>query len=384
MENKLLNIIRQAIDGFKVKALSNIEPGNRVIESPKNDKVVRVSKDTIKYALTTICPKNIEKLKVDYLNHFEELRNLIPFCSSPSSFRTAWDLRSEKLNIYDAERIIQQGGQLIPANKENRIFQCVQQGVELGPNKRLILAVRHSEGNYDDELDDLGRFTYQPPRDTTGMLRYRLAQYISKKTKIDYILIAVMWFEYKISNILNQVFVIAPSKIIEFESDLKDLDKNLKNPLQLQLISRTQAYAALNLIFSLNETNIEIETRFELPDNLAREWSYDKIKNSKKGRQIKKWAQKSGKRCPGGCKTEFKDLSLSTIAFGHIISQNWSRAFTYIIDKVNHPDNLYLTCKSCNSSLNDNFPNRQLRDKILELNTIGDWLRENEKDIRKS
>jgi len=56
------------------------------------------------------------------------------------------------------------------------------------------------------------------------------------------------------------------------------------------------------------------------------------------------------------------------------------------LDNVNHPDNLYLTCKSCNSSLGDAFPDKTFRDNIVapEFGTIGDWLRKNEEEIRKS
>ena len=156
---------------------------------------------------------------------------------------------------------------------------------------------------------------------------------------------------------------------------------------------KTQTISLLPLLSPtlLLARDLEIETRFELPEQLAREESYDKINNTEKGRKIKRWAQKTGKKCPGQlCKTgkrpniKFKDLKVSEIAFVHIISQNWAKAYTYMLDKVDHPDNLYLTCKSCNSSLGDTFPDKNFRDKIVQLGTIGDWLRRNEKEIRGS
>jgi hypothetical protein len=306
----------------------------------------------------------------------------MPFSSSPQAFRTAWDLRSEQLSVYDAETLIEQGAQLIPNIDKSRVFECVQQGVELGINKRLVQYVRHSEGSYDDELNDLGQFTYQPPRDTTGMLRYRLCQYLADSLNISYILIAIMWFKYHVSKDINHVFVICPAKIIDYSDDLVDLNHSLHNPLMLQLVKRNEAYGALNFYSTLNESDYEIDTRPPLSDRTAREWSYDKINNSDKGRRIKRWARESGKKCPG-CEKEFKDIaSLSHIAFGHIIPQNWSKAFTYFSDRVNHPDNLYLTCRSCNSSLSDNFPDRGMRERIIGYQTIGDWLRNNESDIR--
>ena len=120
-------------------------------------------------------------------------------------------------------------------------------------------------------------------------------------------------------------------------------------------------------------------------DLLAREWAYEKINNSPKGRQIKRWAQKTNKTCPGNrCNhIRFDSLSLSVIAFGHIIPQDWARSFTYILGKKDHPDNLYLTCKGCNSSLSNNFPDSTLRREVYKRGTIGDWLRNAEDKIRK-
>ena len=116
-------------------------------------------------------------------------------------------------------------------------------------------------------------------------------------------------------------------------------------------------------------------------------YSYENICNSKKGRKIKTWAKKNGKKCVDGSicnNVEFKDLRDSDIAFGHIISQNWSKSFTYLLNKVNHPDNLYLSCKKCNSSLSDNFPNKGLKNKIYLEGTIGDWLRSSREEIEKT
>jgi hypothetical protein len=247
------------------------------------------------------------------------------------------------------------------------------------------MGVRHSEGNYDDKLDDLGGFTYQPPRDVSGMLRYRFAQYISQALKIPYIVIVVMWFKYELNKDLKHVFVLAPAKVIKPEEATVDFNSSIHAPLELRLMNRDEAYSIANNISALNETGLEIETRFELSEMLAREWAYDKICNTSKGRQIKKWAQSTGRKCPGSyCKgVEFRDVPLSKITFGHIIPQNWSKSFTYLMSEISHPDNMYLTCAKCNSSLNDSFPDRELRNVIVKAGTIGDWLRKNEFEIRK-
>ena len=79
---------------------------------------------------------------------------------------------------------------------------------------------------------------------------------------------------------------------------------------------------------------------------------------------------------------KFNQFDLKDIAFGHIVSQRWTDSFTFLLDKRDHPDNLYLTCKNCNSSLNDQFPDAKLRAEIEKQGTIGDWLREYEHEIR--
>jgi len=69
--------------------------------------------------------------------------------------------------------------------------------------------------------------------------------------------------------------------------------------LTLQIVNRSEVYNYLNILYSLNETKLDIETRSPLDEALAREWAFDKINAFTKGRKIKKWAAKTGKACPG-------------------------------------------------------------------------------------
>ena len=387
--NRLSKKLKDSIDEFRKLAISSVNDGIRTIptSSGNDDGKVPVRKNTLKNAIGGICPsRKLENYKTDFLSHFSELKNYLTFCSSPKAFRTAWDIRSEILNPFDANKLINEGGQLIPLNEKVRVLKTEQQGVLYGINKRLILGLRHSEGNYDDKLDDLGQFTYQPPKDVSGFLRYRWCHFLSEKLQVPYILLVIIWFEFRLNDDINHVFIIAPAKIVNNPKELKNLDNTLHKPLKLQLINREEAFSNLLVLQSLNEDIGELETRFELPDTRAREWSYDKINNTEKGRKIKRWARSTGKRCPGDmCEHQpFENINPSKIAFGHIISQNWSRAFTYLLGRIHHPDNLYLTCSKCNSSLGDRFPNPDLRGNIIENGTIGDWLRSNEEEIRKS
>ena len=385
MENRLQSLIKEAIDEFTAKS-NQITDGHRQIAGREGRKA-KVSQPIIKNALKNICPKGKSKtITSDLITHYENLEKLIPFCSSPRSFRTAWDFRSEDLNKFDADILVNEGAQIIPMNKNERLFQTIQQGVELGKNKRLISFVRHSAGEYEDTLDDQGRFSYQPPNDATGMLRYRWSQHLSHKLQVSLMVIAVMWFSYRVNNSINQVFVAAPAKIIDFDEDLENLNNSLHNPLTLQIVNRTDAYNFLNILYSLNDTSFETETRRELSKGLAREWEFEKINSSEKGKKIKRFAAKRGKSCPGSLCNHIKFAQLTTrnTAFGHIISQKWTQTFNFLLEKRDHPDNLYLSCQKCNASLSDNFPDAELRNEIVTRGTIGDWLRESEKTIRNS
>ena len=126
----------------------------------------------------------------------------------------------------DAEIILNQGGQFIPFNKDSRVFKYEMQGVLYDESKQFLKGIRHVEGNYDDELDDLGHFTYQPPENMSGMLRYRIAERISEETSIPYVVLVIMWFKYKINNKLNHVFTIAPAKIVSVNQS-KDITENI-------------------------------------------------------------------------------------------------------------------------------------------------------------
>lgn len=376
LEYELVSILKE----FRKKALSEIKAKKYPVSvSPTKNSLVPVTKHSIKNALKKICPPSAEMFSKDLITHFQELQKFIPFCSSTTSFQSSWELRSENLNKHTADRLVNEGAQLIPENAiSERIFpQIDERGVALGINRRLIAALRHSKGNYDDRLSGLGVFSYQPPLNVPGMLRYRWCEFLSKKLKFSYVLIVVMRLKYEISEGKKiHIFIIAPGKIIQPGKNLKNLSRTLKNPLQLQIVNRSEAYSSLNLLDSLDQSSLKIKIRQPLPEYLEERWAYGEINNSKRGKIIKKWYKENRKKCPG-CEKLFADLTDSKIAFGHIISRDWASIYPHHQSSVHHPDNLYLTCKSCNSSLGNSFPNKnQTSQNDIEIEgTIGDWVR---------
>ena len=383
---KLGERLSTAAKDFKTKALSEINDNDYHIPVNKTTfKKVVVRCSHVTASLSFLLGSSTIELQQDLKKHLDSLEKLLIFCSSPKSFSSAWSLRNDVLTGDIANRLVNEGAQLIPANARERLFTTNQQGVELGINRKLILAVRHSKGNYDDDLDNQGRFTYQPPNNTNGMLRYRWCQFLQQRLGIPYVLIAVIWFEYRINDSLNNVFLVSPAAIVDPEMDTENLGTSLSNPLTLRLIERSEAYDSIRLLRALDETSLDMEVRKSLDLKLAEEWSYSQIDKLSKGNKLKIWAKRMGFGCPDGSKcghVKFENIKNSDMAFGHIIPQNWARTFPHHLSTINHPDNLYLTCKRCNESLSDDFPNRGLIKTILEMGSVGDWLRKYDQAIR--
>lgn len=126
--------------------------------------------------------------------------------------------------------------------------------------------------------------------------------------------------------------------------------------------------------------------RDALPESVINEWNYKKITTGKKGLIIKNWAKKSNLKCIDGSKCggiKFKEIENSKITFGHIIPQSWSKEYPHLLTSIHHPDNLYLTCQSCNSSLSSGFPDDELKKRISgKEGTIGDWLRNHIEELK--
>jgi hypothetical protein len=376
--------INSLVEEFSNKAENEINSGKYNVATPQPSKPVIVNALKIKSALKILFSSSKSSLTEDIVLHFKELERLIPFSSTPKAFHSAWDLRSKNLNKFAADRLANEGAQLIPLNSISNIFGIRdQQGVMLGPNKRLVMGIRHSIGNYDDKLDDL-RFTYQPPRKLPGMLRYRWCEFISTKLKIPFTILAAIWLMYSIDEKTKiPIFIVTPVQIINPEKNLNNLNNSLKNPLELQIVSRAEVYTSIHRFNSLQDTDTEINFRNDLDVRFSEEWSFEEIHSSKKGKEVKKWYKDNGKRCPGNIcdHIQFGELSDSEIGFGHIIPQDWAKTFPHYQTIVHHPDNLYLTCNKCNSSLGKNFPNKNKtsQEDIEETGTIGDWLRKTKK-----
>ena len=207
-----------------------------------------------------------------------------------------------------------------------------------------------------EELMEYLRFDYQfkgnyaPKNDA----RYVVYNYFFNKLETNYLSLKY-WSSKKEFALLK-----SPLKATMFKSDgsLMDEIENRKSRVKMGKLN---------------------PNRPALAKTLEKEWNYKSITRGKKSNIIKTWAKNTNQRCPDGRKcggVYFKELLNSDIAYGHILSQDFAKTFPHHHEQVHHPDNLYLTCKSCNSSLGGNNANKELINRIKnESGTIGDWLR---------
>lgn len=192
---------------------------------------------------------------------------------------------------------------------------------------------------------------------------------------------------YKASGICEKYFALYDS----LENEYFYFKKFKKHVTYARSISMLKVYSDGS---KLDEAKKRLQTkkigkletkRVPLPEKVVEEWNYKRVTSGKKGDIIKKWAKNSGLKCIDGSKcgsVEFSTLENSKITFGHIIPQSWGKEYPHLLSSIHHPDNLYLTCQSCNSSLNSGFPDDELKKRISgKEGTIGDWLRNHLDDL---
>ena len=361
-------------------------------------------------ALNTVCPPSNSNKHKEHRDAIINLLDTIKFdiglSSSNLAFRRAWNSNSDELSQAEIDSIANEGGQLIPAQPphSHRLYRepkMQESGLikfPTGNGPKILRAVRHIPGNYEDALSVFGELYYQTDKDAAGIFYYRFMEELSKEFQVDFPIQLLTRFKTPIPNnpILQKhkdrikfFFVTTFASVSCNDHPIWDIDW-YKTPLHLKLTSINDIRKNINYISELSiNPHSGFKIRTPLRTNLENDWSYDKISsnNLKRGKAIRKWAQSVKLRCPDGShknckKTLDQETNFSKIHIGHIISQYWAQAYSFLNqfpnNAVNHPDNLYLSCSSCNQSLNKNFPSNNTRSKIeSEGLTVGDLLRNN-------
>jgi len=333
--------------------------------------------------------KDISKFTQDFINHIEILEGYLAYTSSPKAFEKAWKFRKtkiSKLSMFEVQALLANHAQLIPMIKSENILNAGEKGlIKSKENSAFLYGLRHSKGNYSDALDELGNFNYQPPFDALGMLRYRWLEFISVKYNLPIFMFITMWFKHNAIESSNHITMICPLKITKLNNDFD-------SPLNLQLISVDESIEKIMKIRSMDFVQVDSRIRSSLTEEFVIKYNYESIKtNSKLRSNLIRWAQSKGKKCPGNrCNNiEFSNVTnKSKIHLGHIVPQNWASLYQFFQENnhIHHPDNLYLSCAECNTSLNDSFPDDTLRKNIVseQYGTIGDYIRSDSNYFSKS
>lgn len=339
-----------------------------------------ISKDDLLNKFNKLVSSDAKKFKIDYISHLGVMEGYLAYSSTPKAFEKAWKFRKTKissLSLFEVQELLSNHAQLIPMIKSENLFNSGEKGlIKSKENGAFLYGIRHSKGNYDDALDSLGNFNYQPPFDALGMLRYRWLEYLTVKARLPIYMFITMWFKHEALEATNHVTMLCPVKI-------RNINKEFDAPLNLQLITVNEAIEHTMMIRSMDTLDLTSDIRTGLPEEYVIKFNYVNIKsNAKLRNQLLNWAISKGKKCPGSrCQNlEFKLIkNKSNIHLGHIVPQNWAGVFQFLQENnhIHHPDNLYLSCSECNISLNASFPDDQLRKNIVngEFGTIGDYLR---------
>ncbi|MBC74690.1 MAG: hypothetical protein CME64_01620 [Halobacteriovoraceae bacterium] len=366
------DIIDEAVETFSNK-IANFEGETVEIE---NGKHIVLSKEVLDKAVGSLLKGGGKKIPGAIKKHFDAMEGKLIFSSDPKGFRTAWNHRKSKtewLTRNEAHKLAYDGCRFIPTIMEYKLLKHNQKGmIKSEFHDCLLQGVRHSGAVYDDKLDDEGRFNYHSPRTLKGMLRFRWLEHLAIEFKIPIFIYVTIWYKYRAFEDHSYNTLISPCVLI-------DESNKIDGALKLQVIKMQRGFQIIDELKALEHVGETIMHRPALHETIISKYNYQTLNTSKVGKEIKKFAKKTNRRCPGDyCGgVFFADLSDSEISFGHIIAQDWARSFTYMLNKVHHPDNLYLTCKSCNSSLGANFPDKKMVAKIVsaEFGTVGDWVR---------
>jgi len=125
-----------------------------------------------------------------------------------------------------------------------------------------------------------------------------------------------MWFKYELSDGFNHIFMLAPAKLTSKPKNMSIFD-SVSSEIHLQLVQANEAQASIDQVLSFNFENAPIEARSPLPESLAREFAYEKIKASDKGRRIKGLAQLQNLKCPGTRGSAPCDVPFSSLSQGY-------------------------------------------------------------------
>ena len=409
--------VKEMIDAFEKKGVKELP------EKKRWKKETIPTKKQLTDALSTnIYHSNspIEKIQRHWdamTSLFDIYINETPYSSSPFGFRKAYEnIVGGEIDHHEAIELQKDGVNLLPIDPEARIsppnpnvhpvFRSSQQGIILhnytdpsGRGRTSVVRAGLAVGGYDDAISP-EYILYDTSTKRSSYLRARHLEHLSEQIfdKEDQGLIIQIAGnvkirgglgdrEYKSFYVMSLCEIIPQSRWDEhlLRTELEVYKDKLFLPYLLKPLDAKYADSQLR-VFKLLDTTVgkeKFEVRAPLPQSIAKKYSYRSKKQYPKRKEIYNYIKSQNPNCSHAKKTGGKwspcPVKLkpdNTTHIGHIFSQYWCTAYSVFQESMNHPDNLYLSCQSCNSGLNSGCPDKDTLKMInREWLTIGDLIR---------
>ena len=405
---------------------------NKVVKELPTKKRWKKEKTPTKKQLTDALTTNIynsksrtEKIQV----HWDAMKSLFdiyinetPYSSSPFGFRKAYEnIVGGEILHHEAIELQRDGLNLLPIDPEARIppvnpkvhpvFRTSEQGIILHHHKSTdgkasVVRAGLAVGGYDDAISP-EFILYDTSSKRSSYLRARHLEHLSEQIfdKEGQGLIIQIAGKVKIRGGMggreyNSFYVMSLCEIIPQSRWNKDLMKKelkvykdkLFLPYLLKPLDARYADSQLR-VFQLLGTTIGKNDKYEVrpgisPPNLVKKYSYGSLQTKAQKKPIYDYIRSQNPQCShaintapvtekpkwSSCPETLK--ADKTTHISHIFSQNWCTAYSVFQESMNHPDNLYLSCNSCNSGLGEGCPNKETLKRINKNKlTIGDLIR---------
>lgn len=382
-------------------------------------------------------PKTISNIWKDLVEVFKIYSNEVMLCSEPIGFRDAFNRfrhKEDEISIEELIRMRRSGLNYIPLDssivlpskdrniifKENTGFDgaalkkvtgglslitekyrhkslnCFEHGQILYPGKKVVRTNR-AMGEYEDSVT-AEYIIYDPRADCSSLLRARFLENLSKEmfskeqTGLVIQLMKKIRIRSKVPDRVDEIkimYIMALCEVIPLDrvpttlrGELEDkYIHELNYPYVLRPLEPIEASNHLIALINLDkerkpEDDSALDQRPALKPSIASEWNYPIT--GKRRKMIEKYIEENAVTCShvSGTGEKCQRSLQNNLHIGHIYSQKWCNTYLIFQESKNHPDNLYLTCKSCNSALSEGCPSKEmLRSINKNKSTVGDLIR---------
>ena len=347
---------------------------------------------------------------------YEIYINEIPYSSNQLGFRYAYEnLVGKDIDRSDSRKLRNLGANLIPLDPAARkapsspdvhtVFRTSQQGIAmLDWGSKKIVRTGKASGGYDDSTMP-ETLLYDTAANFSSILRARHLEFLSEGVMEDggqglILQLACLLRPKGVDGMgpreYKSMFLMSYCEVIPLSRWPRDLLRREKKkyhhelflPYLLRPIDPDNAERQLKSLRLMGGSSGDFEIRTPLSMSLVKKWNYENATKRSNREILNRYVERNDVSCPHvtpvitgrqlPCGTKLKTGGFH---IGHIFSQKWCDAYSIFQESVHHPDNLYLSCVSCNASLNQGFPPKEMLKHINRNKmTLGDLIRQGHLD----